>query len=92
MSWGIKKVNFKGATKGKEVHELDNLLLEEEVSDLVTGLNITEDSLLVEKGATEDEGGAQRNRRNNLDQLGPKALKKFFTQFLKKFLAYAKWI
>lgn len=48
---------------------------EEEVSDLVIGLNITEDSSLVKKWATKDGGGAQRNTRNNLDQLGPKALR-----------------
>lgn len=54
---------------------MDNLLSAEEVNDLVTGLNITEDSYLMKKGATKDEGGAQINRRNNLDQLGPKALR-----------------
>lgn len=37
---GIQKVNFKGASKGNGLQELDNLLSEEEVSDLVTGLRM----------------------------------------------------
>lgn len=36
---------------------MDNLLTEEEVSDLVTGLKIIEDSTLVEKRVVNDERG-----------------------------------
>lgn len=71
----IRNGNGKGASKSKRVQELDNLLSTEEVGDLIIGLNLMEDSSLVEKGSTKDEMGAQRNMRDNLDQLWPKVLR-----------------
>lgn len=69
----IQNGNGKGASKSKRVQELDNLLSIEEVGDLVIGLNLMEDSSLVEKGSNKDEMGAQRNMCDTLINLDLKS-------------------
>lgn len=51
---------------------MDDLLSVDEVSALVSGLKLKNESTIVEKIAPKDDDRAQIKKQNNLDQLGPK--------------------
>lgn len=69
---GIQNVSFKGATRGNRMQEMKNLMIDEKVIELVTSLKVRKYMSDKDKGVTKEDGEAQRNRCNNLDQLGPK--------------------
>lgn len=63
VSRGIQKSIIKGATRGKKLHDMDNLLKNEEVIDLASGLVTRDGTSFMERGLGNCDGRAYNNMR-----------------------------